>query len=269
MIVTKKALSRRTVLRGMGATLALPLLDSMVPAFTPIVKTAANAPLRLAVSYLPNGVNMSTWTPAGEGTAFEFSPALAPIERFRDRLVIVSGLDNDKVYGGPHTGASTKFLTAVPPKQGVGQVGAGISIDQVLAQQVGQQTQLASLELSLESYETGGSCSNQGYSCVYTSTIAWRNATTPLPTQHDPRAVFERLFGDSETTDPKIQLARRQEDRSILDSVTGKVADLQRGLGATDRAKLTQYMEAVRDVERRIQVVEANGCRDPSRSMSG
>lgn len=262
MIITKKALPRRTVLRGMGAALALPLLDGMVPAFTPLAKAAGSPTLRLGVVYLPNGVNVKGWMPATEGSAFEFSPTLKPIERFRDQLLVVSGLDNDRVHGGDHTGASAKFLTAWPPKQGVGQVGAGISMDQVFAQQLGQETRLPSLEMSLESYETAGSCSGNGYSCVYTSTIAWRNATTPLPMERNPRAVFERLFGDSESTDSSARLARARKDRSLLDSVIEKVADLRRGLGSEDRAKLAQYTEAVRDVERRIQLVEEQGVKE-------
>jgi hypothetical protein len=244
------------MLRGMGATLALPLLDAMVPAFTPIVRTAAKPTSRLGVVYVPNGINMSGWTPKTEGTAFDFPTTLKPLEPFRDQIVLVSGLDNDRVHGGDHTGASTKFLTGVVCKQGVGVTEAGVSMDQLAAQHLGEKTQLTSLELALESYETAGSCSGNGYSCVYTSTIAWRNATTPLPMERNPRAVFERLFGDSETTDRGVRLARTRKDRSILDSVTEKVSDLQRGLGATDRAKLTQYVEAVRDVERRMQRVE-------------
>jgi hypothetical protein len=262
MMITKKALPRRTVLRGIGATLALPLLDGMVPAFTAFAKTAANPTRRFGVVYLPNGVNMSGWTPTAEGSAFELTSTLQPIARYRDRMLVLSGLDNDRIHGGPHTGASTKFLTAAPPKQGIGQVEAGISMDQILAQRFAEETPLASLELGLESYETAGSCSGDGYSCVYTSTIAWRNATTPLPMEHNPRAVFERLFGDSETTDARVRAARRQKDRSILDSVRETTSDLERTLGPGDRAKLAQYMEAVRDVERRIQLVEAQGAQE-------
>lgn len=259
MIVTKKALSRRTVLRGVGVTLALPLLDAMIPAATAVAKTAGKPVPRLGVVYLPNGVNVSKWMPAAEGSGFEFSPTLKPIERFRNHMVLVSGLDNDRVHGGDHTGASAKFLTAWPPKQGVGEVEAGISMDQLFAQQMGQDTPLQSLEMSLESYETAGSCSGNGYSCVYTSTIAWKNATTPLPMERNPRAVFERLFGDSDTTDAGVRMARMRKDRSILDSVVGKVSDLRRDLGAADRLKLTQYTEAARDVERRIQLVQEQG----------
>ena len=263
MMITKKALSRRTVLRGVGATLALPLFDAMVPAFTPLAKAAGKPPRRFGVVYLPNGVNMQGWTPKTQGNTFDFTPTLKPIEPFKERLVIVSGLDNDRIHGGDHTGAPTKFLTAVPPKQGIGQVEANVSIDQVLARHMGQDTQLPSLEMSLEeSYETAGSCSGNGYSCVYSSTISWRDSKTPLPMERNPRAIFERLFGDNETTDANIRLARMRKDRSILDSLIEKVSDLQRDLGANDRAKLTQYTEAVRDVERRIQLVEQQGLKD-------
>jgi Protein of unknown function (DUF1552) len=262
MIVMKKAISRRTMLRGLGTTLALPLLDSMVPAFTALAKTAGKPVPRLGVVYLPNGMNMKGWTPASEGSAYALTPTLKPLEPFRDRVVILSGLDNDRVHGGDHTGAAAKFLTAMPPKQRIGEVEAGISMDQILAQHVGADTQLRSLEMSLEGYETAGTCSGNGYSCVYVTTIAYRDATTPLPMERNPRAVFERLFGDSETTDPRVRLERSRNDRSILDSVVGKVSDLSRGLGPTDRAKLTQYTEAVRDVERRIQLVEQQGAKE-------
>ena len=262
MIITKRAMSRRTVLRGIGTTLALPLLDSMVPALTALAKTVANPTLRLGVVYLPNGINMEGWTPKTEGSAYELTPTLKPLEPFRDRVVILSGLDNDRVHGGDHTGAAAKFLTAMPPKQGIGEVEVGISMDQIFAQQLGRDTRLPSLEMSLEGYETAGTCSGSGYSCVYVTTIAYRNATTPLPMERNPRAVFERLFGDSETTDPRVRLARSRKDRSILDSVADRVSDLSRGLGPTDRAKLTQYVEAVRDVERRIQLVEEQGAKE-------
>lgn len=257
MIITRKTISRRTVLRGVGTALALPLLDSMIPPLTALGRTAAKPTPRLGVVYLPNGVNMSGWTPTTEGSDFELTPILKPLEPFRNRMLVLSGLDNDRVHGGDHTGAATKFLTASPPKQKVGEVEAGVSMDQILAQQVGRQTPLPSLEMSLEGYESAGTCSGNGYSCVYVSTIAYRDATTPLPMERNPRAVFERLFGDSETTDSEAQRARARRDRSILDSVTEKVSSLTRELGATDRTKLSQYLEAVRDVERRIQIVEA------------
>ena len=261
MIITKKALPRRTVLRGLGATLALPLLDGMVPALSAIRNTAAAGMRRFGVLYVPNGMAMEYWTPQSTGTAFELSPILRPMEAHRDRMLVLSGL-HPGVGGGAHAGASTKFLTGVPGRMtdGTG-IRSGTSIDQLLGQELGKETQLATLELGLDSRDFAGSC-DAGYACAYTNTISWRNPTTPLPMENNPRVVFERLFGDSGSTDPAVRKARIAEDRSILDSVTGKVDDLQRGLGASDRRKITQYLDAVRDVERRIQRAEEQSDRD-------
>ena len=261
MIITRKALDRRTMLKGLGATLALPLLDSMLPALT----AAAKPTSRFGVVYVPNGIMMQNWTPAAEGTAFEFSPILKPLEPHRERLLILSGLNSipPPTSRDTHPRASTRFLTNIPPKpsRNSSDLEAGISMDQILAKEFGKHTQLASLELGLESSESAGTCS-AGFSCAYTSTISWRTPTTPLPMEHNPRAVFERLFGDSGSTDPAVRRARMQEDGSILDSVIEKVARLQRDLGAGDRAKLTEYFEAIRDIERRIQKVEEQNSRE-------
>ena len=261
MMITKKALPRRTVLRGLGATLALPLLDGMVPALSAIRNTPAAGMRRFGVLYVPNGMAMEYWTPKSAGTAFEFSPILKPMAPHRDRTLVLSGL-HPGVGGGAHAGASTKFLTGVPGRMtdGTG-IRSGISIDQLLGQELGKQTQLATLELGLDSRDFAGSC-DAGYACAYTNTISWRNPTTPLPMENNPRVVFERLFGDSGSTDPAVRKARIAEDRSILDSVSDKVDDLQRGLGAGDRRKITQYLDAVRDVERRIQRAEEQSDRD-------
>ena len=255
MIITKKAISRRTVLRGIGTTLALPLLDGMVPALTALEKTPANAPKRFGVIYLPNGVVMDKFTPATDGTGFEFSPILKPLEPFRDHLTIVSGLDS----GGGHSRGGTRYLTGIPPAPG-GKIEAGVSIDQILGAEFSQQTQLASLELGLE-VNDAGSCEGST-SCVFTNTISWRTPTMPMPTENNPRAVFQRLFGDSGSTDPKLRLARMRKQRSLLDSVTEKVSRLQRELGASDNRKFTDYLDAVRDVERRIQRAEEQGDRE-------
>ena len=261
MIITKKALPRRTVLRGLGAALALPLLDGMVPALSAIRNTPAAGMRRFGVLYVPNGMAMEYWTPKGDGAAFELSPILRPMEAHRDRMLVLSGL-HPGMGGGAHAGASTKFLTGVPGRMtdGTG-IRSGTSIDQLLGQELGKETQLATLELGLDSRDFAGSC-DAGYACAYTNTISWRNPTTPLPMENNPRVVFERLFGDSGSTDPAVRKARIAEDRSILDSVTGKVDDLQRGLGAGDRRKITQYLDAVRDVERRIQRAEEQSDRD-------
>jgi hypothetical protein len=204
---------------------------------------------------------MSDWTPAAEGASFELTPILAPLAPFRDQVIVLTGLSNGMPHFAVHGAASTRFLTTRAPVPTTGSVvGAGLSMDQVAATTFGHHTPLASLELALES-GFAGTC-DIGSSCVYTDTISWRGETTPLPMEHNPRAVFERLFGDSDTTDPAVRLERMVEQRSLLDSVTETVADLQRGLGARDRAKVSEYLEAVRDIERRIQKVEEQGARE-------
>ena len=260
MIITKKAIPRRTVLRGIGATLALPLLDGMVPALSAIRNTPARGMRRFGVVYVPNGMAMEYWTPEAEGTAVELSPILQPMTPFRDRTLVLTGLNPGP--GSGHSGASTKFLTGVPGKMTHGaEIQAGVSIDQFLGRALGQHTQLSSLELALDGRDFAGSCEAR-FSCAYTNTISWRTPTTPLPMENNPRVVFERLFGDRSSTDPGVRLARIKEDRSILDSVTEKVADLQRGVGPQDRAKISQYLDAVRDVERRIQRAEEQNSRE-------
>ena len=258
MIITRKAISRRTVLRGLGTTLALPMLDGMVPALTALGKTAAGGTNRLGIVYVPNGIVMEQWTPAvtDAGGGFEITPTLKPLERFRDRLTVVTGLSNKGPDFAHETGA-TSFLTGVSPKRTQGaDLQAGVSMDQQVARALGQHTQLASLELALESGDDVGTC-GAGYTCAYTNTISWRSATTPLPMETNPRAVFERLLGDVRGTDPAARLARIEQDRSLLDAVTDKIARLRRDLGARDRSKLGEYLEAVRDIERRIQMAEA------------
>ena len=259
MIITKMAIPRRTVLRGLGTALALPLLDSMVPAFA---KAQAATPVRrLGVVYVPNGVVMKNWTPASEG-ALEISPTLEPLGPYKDRVLVVSGLNSKPPAGltganiGVHARASTRFLTDVPPKHtNNAEIHAGVSMDQMFAKQAAQHTQLASLELALEGRDFAGSC-DVGYSCAYSNTISWSSATTPLPMEHNPRVVFERLFGDGGSTEPSARLARIRKDRSLLDSVTDKANNLGRRVGAGDRLKLSEYLEAVRDIERRIQRAE-------------
>ena len=263
MMITKKALPRRTVLRGLGTALALPLLDGMVPALTALAQTAARPKPRLGVVYVPHGAVMSNWTPAVEGTAFEFTPILQPVAAFRDHLSVLSGLDHAPAAqmpgdpAGGHGRFTGAFLTGVPAKPTEGaDFEAGKSIDQIAAEQLGQHTQLASLEVGIGLPDFGGAC-DAGFSCAYISTLSWSTPTTPLPMESNPRAVFERLFGDGTSTDPAARRERRQRDRSILDAVTAKVARLRSGLGSADRAKLTDYLTAVRDVERRIQRAEA------------
>ena len=268
MVITKMSLSRRTVLRGLGASLALPLLDSMVPALSALRATAAAPTRRLGIVYVPNGIFMNRWTPAVEGTAFEMTPTLEPLAPFRDRMVIVTGLSNkqgDALPGegaGDHARAAGAYLTGVHPKKTEGaDIQAGVSMDQIAARVLGTETQLASLEISLDSKEPVGAC-DPGYSCAYANTLCWRSPTTPLPMENDPRAVFERLFGSSDSTDPAMWRLRRQEDRSILDGLTRKVSRLKQELGPGDRSKLDEYVEAIRDVERRIQKAEEQSARE-------
>lgn len=258
MMITKKAISRRTVLRGMGATLALPLLDGMVPAFTAVVKTAAKPINRFGVVYVPNAIVMPYWTPTAEGAGYELMRSMKPLERFRDDLLVLSGLNcipTPGRPGGAHAKASTRFLTNVSPPTSESWLDAGISIDQILAQKLRKDTQLASLELGIESSEMAGAC-DTGFACAYTNTISWSSPGTPLPTQNNPRALFERLFGDSGSTNPAVRLARIRRQRSVLDSVTEEVSSLQGVLGNGDRRKIVEYLEAIRDVERRIQKAE-------------
>ena len=261
MIITGKALARRTFLRGIGTTLALPLLDAMVPALAATRNTPANGACRLGFVYVPNGIIMDRWTPAVEGAGFEFTPVLNALEPFRDRLLVLSGLAqvNGRALGdgpGDHARAGATFLTGVHPKKTEGvDIHAGISVDQIAARELGKKTQLASLELTLEATGMIGNC-DSGYSCAYTNTISWRTPTTPMPMEVNPRLVFERLFGDGETTDAAARLARFREDRSILDSVGEELAHLQPALGPRDRSKLSDYMEAIRDIERRIHLAE-------------
>jgi len=255
MMSAGRFLPRRTLLRGLGAAVALPLLDGMAPA-TAAGRTAADRPVeRLVVTYVPNGIVMSDWTPAGNDETLALSPILQPLAPFRDAVTVVSGLRNGPPSYAVHAVASTEFLTGMPPAPSTGSIAmAGISMDQLVARESGRYTQLASLEMSLES-GYAGAC-DIGTSCVYNDTIAWRGPATPLPMEHDPRAVFERLFGDSDSTDPDTTALRLGERRSILDSVGDAIGDLSRGLGGRDRARVGEYLDAIRDIERRIQRAE-------------
>jgi hypothetical protein len=263
MVILRKALDRRTFLRGAGAALTLPLLDAMSPALGHAAETAR--PIRLAFIEVPNGIMMDKWTPPSEGAGFGLTPILEPLAPFRDRMLVLSGLDQNQAeafaneVGGDHPRACTAWLTGAHARMTSGaDLRAGISVDQVAAREFGKYTQLASLEVGLESAEIVGACES-AYSCAYYNTISWRNDTTPMPMENRPRAIFERLFGDTGTTDPKLRLARTEENRSILDAVAEDVTRLRGRLGRTDRGKIDQYLEAVRDVERRIQLAEAQG----------
>jgi hypothetical protein len=267
MVVTRQSVPRRKFLRGIGTALALPLLDSMVPAFADTT-SAATPVRRLAIAYVPNGVIMDNWTPVAEGSAFELTPILEPLAPFRDRMTIVSGLASRPAFPGPgegtgdHVRAASTFLTGVHPKKTEGpDIRAGVSMDQIAARELRKDTQLTSLELCLDGNELMGAC-EAGYSCAYANTLSWRNPTTPLPMENQPRAVFERLFGDSDNTTRAARLARIQADRSILDSLVQEVSTFEKKLGPGDRAKLAQYLDAIRDLERRIQKAETQSAKE-------
>jgi hypothetical protein len=228
MIVTRKAIPRRMMLRGLGATLALPLLDGMIPALTAQTRTAAKPVHRFGVMYVVNGMIMDRWTPAADGRGYELTPTLAALSNHRDRMSVLTHLacvPSPGRPGGAHAKASTRFLTDISPPTSETWLDAGISVDQILANEAGQHTQLASLELAIESGETAGAC-DVGFACAYTNTIAWRSANTPLPTEHNPRVVFERLFGDSGSTTPQARRARTPQDRSVLDSLIEETRSL-------------------------------------------
>ena len=265
MIISKRAIPRRAVLRGLGSSVALPLLDGMIPALTAISRSPGKPVRRLGVVYVPNGMELGRWTPPTDGSAYEMTPILEPLAPYRKHMNVLSGMVNRQADGipgegaGDHARGQSVFLTGIHPRKTEGpNIQLGISMDQIAARELGRHTQLASLEIGLEANDTVGSC-DVGYSCVYNSTISWRSETTPLPMETDPRAVFERLFG-ADSTDPLVRQARLVEDRSILDSVHDELTRLEHGLAAQDRHKLSEYFEAIRDIERRIQ--NAEGQRD-------
>jgi hypothetical protein len=258
MIITRKAIPRRTVLRGLGSVLALPLLDSMIPALSALQKTAGKPTHRFGVMYVPNGMIMKEYLPLTEGAGYALTPTLRALAPFREQVLVLSGLEcipTPGRPGGAHAKASTRFLTDISPPTSETWLDAGISMDQILALETGKATQVASLELAIESGETAGAC-DTGFACPYTNTISWKGQNTPLPTQNNPRVIFERLFGDSTSTDPKVRLARLRQQQSVLDSLKEEVAHLQGALPRGDRMKLTEYLDAVRGVEQRIQIAE-------------
>jgi hypothetical protein len=265
MIVTKKAISRRAVLQGMGATVALPLLDAMVPALA-TGATAAAPVRRLGVVYHPNGMIYDKWLPKGVGAGFELSPTLADLQPFRDKLIVITGLSSDEAEalgdgGGDHSRASGSYLTGVHVKKTDSAVENGISMDQIAARAFERDTQLSSLQLTVDDNSLLGSC-DVGYSCAYSSTLSWLTPTLPLMAENNPRVIFERLFGASDRTDPLVRAARLEQDRSLLDSVNDRVKQLQRKLGPADNRKVDDYLESLRDVERRIRKAEEQSTKE-------
>ena len=261
MMLTKKSLARRTFLRGIGVSMALPLLDAMVPAMTNTSMTAASGAVRLGFIYVPNGIIQKAWLPSAVGSGFEFASTMKPLEPFRDKMLVLSNLmqNGGRALGdgaGDHARAGASWLTGVHPKKTEGaDIKANISADQVAARELSKKTQFGSLEIGLEEPSLAGGC-DSGYSCAYTNTISWRGPTTPNPMEVNPRAVFERLFGDGETTDATARLKMMREDRSLLDFIRGDVARLSPELGSRDKGKLDEYLEGIRDIERRIQRAE-------------
>lgn len=261
MIVTRRHLPRRTFLKGMGTVIALPMLDAMTPAFARAAEM--NKPsLRLAFTYVPNGITMDQWTPKGTGAAFEFSRVLKPLEPFRQDTLVLSGLGhrNGAALGdgpGDHARAAASYLTGVHPRKTAGaDIQNGISVDQVAAQHVGKHTRFASLELGCDDSRTVGNC-DSGYSCAYTNSLAWRGPATPMPPETNPRLVFERLFGDIDTSiTPETRARRLRYRRSILDLVGERTTELAADLGTSDRRKLDEYLSSIREIERRIDMAE-------------
>lgn len=251
MFITKKQLSRRTFLNGVGVTMALPLLESMLPAATALAQTAARGRTRLGCIYVPHGATMDKWTPATEGAGFELSEILQPLKPFYDRVNIISDLSHPQAYGGGsatsnHNRSAATFLSGAHAEAGP-RAHLGITVDQFAAQHVGQETPLPSIEMMIE--DSSLSCGD--LSCAYRDTISWQGPSSPLPMQNDPQVVFERLFGDG-STDAERR-ARRQQSVSLLDSVLGEAATLQRRLPAGDRNRVDQYLNDVREIERRIE----------------
>jgi len=280
MFITKKHLSRRTLLRGMGACASLPLLDAMIPAVTAMEKTAARPTPRMSCLEIVHGSAGSTaygtmknlWSPAAEGRDWEFTEILLPLQDFRDHLTIITGTDlrgamawNHEEEGADHMRSSAAYLTAAHPRQTEGaDIYSGTSIDQRFAQVFGQETPLPSMQLCIEAADASGAC-DYGYACVYSDTISWSSPTTPLPMTIDPRVAFESLFGDGAT--PAERLKRQKVNASILDWISGDAKSLKRTLSPADRARMDDYLDSVREIERRIQKIEKYNSSGEARSL--
>jgi hypothetical protein len=261
MMLTKIALPRRTFLRGMGAAVALPLLDAMVPAATPLAKTPANPVRRLGFVFMPMGCDITRWTPKSEKTLDELSPILSSLAPVREKVTILTNLELKNAYPGSHATSNSAFLSAAKAKLTEStDYYLGTTVDQVAAQQIGQETQLPSLELAMDLLQLVGQCDN-GYACVYQNNLSWSSPTTPLPAEAHPRIVFESLFGEGGTSAERRTALRKRA--SLLDSFNEDLARLQRKLGPADRARVSQYLDAVREVERRIQKAEADAKDNP------
>ena len=264
MFLTKKAISRRTILRGADTAVALPLLDAMIPAFAPAATTAPVK--RFGVVYHPNGVIYDKWLPSGSGTNYELSPTLKALEPFKDKLIVITGLFSDQAEplgdgGGDHSRACGSYLTGVHVKKSDSILENAVSMDQIAAKAFERETQLSSLQMTADENSLLGSC-DLGYSCAYSSTVSWLTPTLPLMAENNPRVLFERMFGSSDSTDARVRAARLKQDRSLLDSVNDRVSQLQRKLGTADNRKMNDYLAALRDVERRIQKAEEQSSKE-------
>ena len=266
MFVTKKHIPRRAFLRGVGVTVALPLLDSMVPAQTPVRQTSASPVKRFVGIWHPHGAAPGYWSPLQEGSNFDFSFITKPLEPFRDRVVLISGLDLPEAMatteepGGDHARGAV-LLSGVRPRRNAVSPSLGVTIDQLIANKYGRDTILSSIQLGVEDIGNFGHC-NWGYSCAYTNSISWSSPTEPLPTEVNPRVAFERLFGDGAS--PEERLAGRKQNASILDSVTYEIASFKKDLGAGDRSRLDAYLENIRELERRIKIAMSKTVSEPS-----
>ena len=253
MYITRKHLPRRTFLKGAGVALALPLLDAMIPAHTAIAKTAAAAKMRLGFVYFPHGAIMDRWTPATEGTDYALSPILEPLKAFRPQLTVVSGLGNRPAQSAAvHAIVPGTWLSCVHPRE-THEAYGGVTVDQMAAAHIGQDTPLPSLEVSTEAPGGGGAC-DRAYGCSYSGTISFRTPTTPLPMEYNPRSLFQRLFGRGNSPEERRLLS--QQYTSILDMVGSEAEDLKRVIGAADRAVISDYLESIREIERRVQKTE-------------
>jgi hypothetical protein len=256
MFITRMSLPRRTFLRGMGVSIGLPLLESMLPALTAIAKTPATPQRRLGCVYIPHGVIMDQWTPSAAGTGFEFKPIMKPLEPYRESVVVVSNLARpESGFDTNHAGAPASFLSGLWPKRTDGpDFRLGPSIDQVIAKKIGQDTTFPSIEVATEDFSAlVGSCA-PGYSCAYANTLSWAGPTTPLPMEINPQVLFERMFGEGDNADERAR--RMRDDRSVLDFVADDLSDLKRGIGPVDRSRLDEYLQHIREIERRIQLGE-------------
>lgn len=253
MFITKKHLSRRAVLKGAGCAVSLPLLDAMIPASTALANTAAAAKLRMAFVYFPHGAVMSQWTPKADGPDFDLPPIIAPLKPYQDQLTVISGMENKSAIAAPvHAITPGTWLSCVPPRISHDPYG-GITIDQIAARHIGQDTPMPSLEVGTEERGGEGSC-DRNYGCSYGKTISFRDPSTPLPMEHNPRKLFQALFGAGDTAEERARLMR--ESHSILDLVASEAQDLRRSLGVRDQAALDDYLQTVREIERRVQKLE-------------